>query len=82
MLRRGSTGGGAEARALGGAVDTLEAVSATAVALGHGAATFCLPGMTALAGLADAAARGVRGDSVDGEGVGRRGAVAIHACGG
>lgn len=38
--------------------------------------------MAALAGLADATARGMRGDGVDGESIARRGAVAIHACGG
>lgn len=59
---------------------------ATPVALGHGAAAFCLPGMAALASLANSAARRMRSDSMDGEGVvgGRddSGAIRIHDAGG
>lgn len=82
MLRGRCAGSGAETRPLGGTVDTVKVVSATPVAFGHRAAAFCLPRMAALAGLADAAARGMRGDGMYGESVAGGCAVGIHARGG
>lgn len=69
MLGGGCARGGGEPGSLGWPIDAIETVIATPVALGHGAAAFGLPGMAALASLADPASRGVRGDGMYGESI-------------